>query len=87
MGMMVLFTRKRGNFNDETLDFLAEMAIAQARSGADIIGPSDMMDGRVGVIQASIDGEGFFNASIMSYTAKYASGFYGSFRDAPEKCS
>ena len=70
--------------NDETLDFLAEMAIAQARSGADILGPSDMMDGRVGVIRQALDAEGFFNASIMSYTAKYASGFYGPFRDALE---
>ena len=70
--------------NDETLDILAEMAVVQARAGADIIGPSDMMDGRVGVIRQALDEEGFFNSSIMSYTAKYASSFYGPFRDALE---
>ncbi|MCE3227657.1 MAG: hemB [Bacteroidetes bacterium] len=68
--------------NDETLDILAKMAIVQAEAGADIIGPSDMMDGRVGIIRDSLDEEGFTDVSIMSYTAKYASGFYGPFRDA-----
>jgi porphobilinogen synthase len=58
------------------------MAIVQAEAGADIIGPSDMMDGRVGIIRDSLDEEGFTDVSIMSYTAKYASGFYGPFRDA-----
>jgi porphobilinogen synthase len=68
--------------NDETLDILAEMALVQARAGADIIGPSDMMDGRVGAIRAALDDEGFTDVSIMAYTAKYASAFYGPFRDA-----
>lgn len=68
--------------NDETLDILGKMALAQARAGADIIGPSDMMDGRVGYIRELLDDEGFSDVSIMSYTAKYASAFYGPFRDA-----
>lgn len=68
--------------NDETLDILAKMAIAQAECGIDIIGPSDMMDGRVGFIREALDDAGFSNVSIMSYTAKYASAFYGPFRDA-----
>jgi porphobilinogen synthase len=68
--------------NDETLDILAKMALVQAEAGADIIGPSDMMDGRVGVIRDALDENGFTDVSIMSYTAKYASAFYGPFRDA-----
>ena len=68
--------------NDETLHILGKMALAQARAGADIIGPSDMMDGRVAYIRELLDDEGFNNVSIMSYTAKYASAFYGPFRDA-----
>lgn len=68
--------------NDETLEILAKMAVAQAEAGADIIGPSDMMDGRVGYIREALDDSGFSNVSIMSYTAKYASAFYGPFRDA-----
>lgn len=68
--------------NDETLEVLAKMAVAQAECGADIIGPSDMMDGRVGYIREALDDNGFTNVSIMSYTAKYASAFYGPFRDA-----
>ncbi len=68
--------------NDETLPILAKMAIAQAQAGVDIIGPSDMMDGRVGVIRDVLDAEGYTETSIMSYTAKYASAFYGPFRDA-----
>ncbi len=68
--------------NDETLEVLGKMALAQARAGADIIGPSDMMDGRVGYIRSLLDDEGYTNVSIMSYTAKYASAFYGPFRDA-----
>lgn len=80
-----LVDRKSGKIlNDETLDLLAEMAVIQARAGADILGPSDMMDGRVGVIRQALDEEGFFDTSIMSYTAKYASAFYGPFRDALE---
>lgn len=68
--------------NDETLPILAKMAVAQAQAGADIIGPSDMMDGRVGHIREALDENGFTEVSIMSYTAKYASAFYGPFRDA-----
>lgn len=68
--------------NDETLPILAKMAIAQAQAGIDIIGPSDMMDGRVGYLRDALDDEGFTEVSIMSYTAKYASAFYGPFRDA-----
>lgn len=68
--------------NDETLHILGKMALAQARAGADIIGPSDMMDGRVAYIRELLDDEGFINVNIMSYTAKYASAFYGPFRDA-----
>jgi porphobilinogen synthase len=58
------------------------MTLAQARAGADIIGPSDMMDGRIGYLREMLDDEGFINTSIMAYTAKYASAFYGPFRDA-----
>ena len=68
--------------NDLTLEVLGRMAVAQARAGADILGPSDMMDGRVGYIRDLLDAEGYSNVSIMSYTAKYASAFYGPFRDA-----
>ena len=68
--------------NDETVTILAKMAVAQAECGIDIIGPSDMMDGRVGAIREALDKKGFSNVSIMSYTAKYASAFYGPFRDA-----
>jgi porphobilinogen synthase len=68
--------------NDKTLDILAKMAVAQADCGIDIIGPSDMMDGRVGFIRDSLDDAGHQDVSIMSYTAKYASAFYGPFRDA-----
>ena len=68
--------------NDKTLPILAKMSVAQAEAGIDIIGPSDMMDGRVGVIREALDDHGFTETSIMSYTAKYASSFYGPFRDA-----
>jgi porphobilinogen synthase len=68
--------------NDTTLELLAKMALEQARAGADIIGPSDMMDGRVGFLRSALDSHAFQNVSIMSYTAKYASAFYGPFRDA-----
>jgi len=68
--------------NDESLPILANMAVAQARAGADIIGPSDMMDGRIGYIREALDNAGFTEVSIMSYTAKYASAFYGPFREA-----
>ena len=68
--------------NDATLEILGQMALAQARAGADIIGPSDMMDGRVAWIRRVLDENAFQQVSIMSYTAKYASAFYGPFRDA-----
>ncbi|MBD3421636.1 MAG: porphobilinogen synthase [Chitinivibrionales bacterium] len=68
--------------NDPTLDILAGMALAQARAGADIIAPSDMMDGRVGFIRDALDREGYTEVSILAYSVKYASSFYGPFRDA-----
>lgn len=68
--------------NDQTLEVLAKMAIVQANSGADIVGPSDMMDGRIGYIRDALDEESHINVTIMSYAAKYASAFYGPFRDA-----
>lgn len=68
--------------NDKSLEVLAKQALCEAEAGADIIGPSDMMDGRVGFIRDVLDSEGFQNALIMSYTAKYASAYYGPFRDA-----
>ena len=77
------YVDENGNIlNDETLRILGNMALAQARAGADIIGPSDMMDGRIGYLRKMLDDEGFINTSIMAYTAKYASAFYGPFRDA-----
>jgi porphobilinogen synthase len=68
--------------NDETLEALERQTIAQAAAGADILGPSDMMDGRVGVMRRALEAEGFRDVAIMSYAAKYASAFYGPFRDA-----
>ena len=68
--------------NDETVAALARQALNQARAGADIIAPSDMMDGRVGAIRAALDAEGFIDVQIMAYAAKYASAFYGPFREA-----
>lgn len=68
--------------NDETLEILGRMSLAHADAGVDILGPSDMMDGRVGYIRSILDENGFGDTSIMSYTAKYASAFYGPFRDA-----
>ncbi|MES2996780.1 MAG: porphobilinogen synthase [Verrucomicrobiota bacterium] len=68
--------------NDETVAALCKQALCHARAGADIISPSDMMDGRVGAIREALDEEGFTNVSILSYTAKYASAFYGPFRGA-----
>ena len=70
--------------NDETLEVLAKMAVAQAQAGSKMIGPSDMMDGRVGYIRESLDDASFTNVGIMAYSAKYASAFYGPFRDALE---
>ena len=68
--------------NDLTLDILCKQAIVQAQAGCDILAPSDMMDGRVGAIRDTLDEHGFINVQIMSYAAKYASSFYGPFRDA-----
>jgi porphobilinogen synthase len=68
--------------NDETLPILAAMAVAQARAGADVVAPSDMMDGRVRAIRAALDAAGFTGTGICSYCVKYASAFYGPFRDA-----
>ena len=70
--------------NDATLPYLVQTAVSQARAGADIIAPSDMMDGRIAAIRAGLDSEGFINTSIMSYAVKYASGYYGPFRDAAD---
>jgi len=70
--------------NDTTLDLLAKTAISHAEAGADIVAPSDMMDGRVGVIRKTLDAIGLYNTIIMSYSAKYASAFYGPFREAAE---
>jgi len=68
--------------NDATLDALVKQSLNQAAAGADVIAPSDMMDGRVGAIRQALEGEGYANVQIMSYAAKYASAFYGPFRDA-----
>jgi len=68
--------------NDETVSILCQQAVAQARAGADLIGPSDMMDGRVGAIREALDEEGYEHVGIISYTAKYASAYYGPFREA-----
>lgn len=68
--------------NDETVEILCQQALVQVRAGCDIIAPSDMMDGRIGAIRKALDGAGFQDKLILSYAAKYASGFYGPFRDA-----
>jgi porphobilinogen synthase len=70
--------------NDETLELLARQAVSHARAGADMVAPSDMMDGRVGVLRGALDDAGFADVAIMSYAAKYASAFYGPFRDVAE---
>jgi porphobilinogen synthase len=70
--------------NDASLELLARTAVSQARAGIDIIAPSDMMDGRVAAIRRALDGEGFINTPILSYAAKFASGFYGPFREAAD---
>jgi porphobilinogen synthase len=68
--------------NDETLELLSESALSHARAGADLVAPSDMMDGRIGSIRTKLDANHFENVAIMAYSAKYCSGFYGPFRDA-----
>ncbi|MEK6657876.1 MAG: porphobilinogen synthase, partial [Nitrospirota bacterium] len=76
---------KKGKIlNDPTLQLLAKEAVSHAKAGADIVAPSDMMDGRVSAIRNALDKEGFADTPIMSYAAKYASSFYGPFRDAAE---
>jgi porphobilinogen synthase len=70
--------------NDATLELLARTAVSQARAGADVVAPSDMMDGRVGAIRRALDEEGFSDVSILSYAAKYCSAFYGPFREAAD---
>ena len=70
--------------NDESLEILAKTAVSQARAGMDIIAPSDMLDGRVGAIRKALDHAGFINTPILSYAAKFASGFYGPFREAAD---
>ncbi|MFO0550854.1 MAG: porphobilinogen synthase [Polyangiaceae bacterium] len=83
----VLVKDSRGEMvvdNDRTLEILARSALAQARAGADIVAPSDMMDGRVGAIRKALDNEGFSDVAILSYAVKYASSFYGPFRDAAD---
>ncbi len=68
--------------NDESVEALARMAVAQAKAGAHILGPSDMMDGRIGAMRSALENEGYQDVAILSYSAKYASAFYGPFRDA-----
>ena len=68
--------------NDETVEVLVKQAVSHAQAGADIVAPSDMMDGRIGAIRAALEAEGFTNTRILAYSAKYASSFYGPFRDA-----
>jgi porphobilinogen synthase len=68
--------------NDETVEILCKQALSQARAGVDIIAPSDMMDGRIGALREALDGDGFTEVSLLSYTAKYASAYYGPFRGA-----
>lgn len=68
--------------NDESVEILAKMAVSHAKAGVDMVAPSDMMDGRIGAMRDALDDEGFQNAGIMAYSAKYASSFYGPFRDA-----
>jgi porphobilinogen synthase len=70
--------------NDASVELLARTAVAQARAGADVVAPSDMMDGRVGAIRAALDEEGFADTPILAYSAKFASAFYGPFRDAAD---
>jgi porphobilinogen synthase len=70
--------------NDQTVELLVKTALTYARAGVDCIAPSDMMDGRVGAIRRALDGDGYIKTTIMAYSAKYASGFYGPFREAAD---
>ncbi len=83
----ILHTLPNGNVevdNDATVEILSEMGIVYAKAGADVVAPSDMMDGRVGAMRGALDGAGFTNTTILSYAVKYASAFYGPFRDAAD---
>ncbi|HEY8079716.1 MAG TPA: porphobilinogen synthase [Labilithrix sp.] len=83
----VLTKKKDGSFevdNDATIEILAEMGVVFAKAGADVVAPSDMMDGRVGAIRTALDAEGFDSTAILSYAVKYASSFYGPFREAAD---
>tara|TARA_B110000238_G_scaffold149203_1_gene160897 strand:+ start:3704 stop:4666 length:963 start_codon:yes stop_codon:yes gene_type:complete len=77
-----LIDENRYVVNDETVEVLVKQALSHAQAGADIVSPSDMMDGRIGAIRTELEGQGFVNTKILSYAAKYASSFYGPFRDA-----
>ncbi len=77
-----ILNEKGAVMNDDTLELLSKVALSHARAGADMVAPSDMMDGRVGIIRDALDEGGFENTPIMSYAVKYASGFYGPFREA-----
>jgi porphobilinogen synthase len=79
-----LVSSDREILNDPTLELLAKTALSHVRAGADLVAPSDMMDGRIGAIRSALDNEGFTSLPIMSYAVKYASGFYGPFREAAE---
>ena len=79
---MTAFSTASAILNDETVAVLVEQSLVQAEAGADVIAPSDMMDGRVGAIRRGLDDAGFHDVQIMAYAAKYASAFYGPFRDA-----
>src|SRR3970040_774003 len=79
-----ILTRDGDVDNDATLDILARSAVTHARAGADMVAPSDMMDGRGAAIRGGVEGEGYEGTPVMSYAAKYASGFYGPFRDGAE---
>src|SRR5207244_8435522 len=70
--------------NDESLELLSQMALSHVEAGADMVAPSDMMDGRVGALRKTLDESGFSNTPVMAYSAKYASGFYGPFREAAQ---
>src|SRR4026209_723055 len=76
--------RHRDVDNDSTLKLLAQTGVSHAQAGADMVAPSDMMDGRVAAIRSALDREGFYNTPIMAYSAKYASAFYGPFREAAD---
>ena len=79
-----ILTEDKDVDNDKTLEYLGKIAVSNAKAGADMIAPSDMMDGRVKIIREALDKEGFVNVPIMAYSAKYASNYYGPFRDAAD---